>query len=126
MTAGMEYPSPISPEHQFDWPGSGPQFHHMQMNESWMNTPNTQYYQSNNQQPFFATPNFDQSQMSWPRHDSYYPIDNDGRGETRAQDFNVQSKDTGLTSGVTMVPRKANDAFPTHNAEAHRGRAADT
>ena len=127
--AGTDYPSPTSPEHQFEWPGSGPQFHHMQMNDSWM-TPNnnSQYYQpNNNQQPFFATPNFDQSQMTWPRQDSYYPMDNNTQGDTRAQGFNgAQSKDAGLPPGVSMVPRNANDAFPAHDTAARRGRVADS
>jgi hypothetical protein len=126
-TKGIDCPSPSSPEHQFDWPGSGPQFHHMQMNESWMTKNNAQFCQPINQQPFYITPNFDQSQMTWPRHDSYYPMDNNTLNETKVQGFSdAQSKDTGLPSGSTMVPRIANDAFPPHGKAARRDRVADS
>jgi hypothetical protein len=99
----------------------------MQMNDSWMNTKYSQYYQPNNQQPFYATPNSDQSKMTWPRHDSYYPMDNNIQSETRAQGLSeAQSKHIGPPSGITMVPRNASVALQTHGIAARRGRVAES
>jgi len=129
VAAGSAYPSPPSPEHQFEWPAPAPQFHHVQANDSWMTDTNAQCYQPNNninnQQPFFTTPNFDPPQMAWPRHDSFYPVDTTMQNDSKPQVFNVmQNQDPGLPSGVTMVPRNNSNAFSTHSAVARRDRPA--
>jgi hypothetical protein len=99
----------------------------VQVSESWMTNNNAQYYQPNNQQPFFVNPNFDQSQVTWPRHDSYYPTEDHAKSDGRAQGFNdAQAKDTGFPMGVTMVPRNANDTFPGQQSAARRGRVTDS
>ena len=111
VTAGAMYPPPASPRHQFEWPVPGPQFDHIQVNNSWMSDANAQYYQPNNQQPFFTTPNYSRPQTLWPRHDSCYPMENTQDG-TKSQGFNnTQNQNAGLPSGATMVPRTDNDAF---------------
>lgn len=92
-----------------------------------MTNANAQYYQPNNQQPFFTTPNYDRPQTLWPRHDSFYPTENNIQNDTKPQDFsNAHNKDTSGPSGVTMVPRIANDAVPTQFDLARSGHVADT
>jgi hypothetical protein len=91
-----------------------------------MTNANAQYYQPNNQQPFFTTPNYGRPQMPWPRHDSFYPTENNTQSDTTTQGFNVpQNKDTGLPSGITMVSRNNSDAFLAHSAGARRGHVPD-
>lgn len=125
VTAGAAYPTPASPEHKFEW--NGPQFHHMQPTESWMTDANAQYYQPNNQQPLFTTPNYNQPQTMWPRHDPFYPTDTDVQNDAKPQVFNnIPSQDTAVPSGVTMVPRNPSNAFPTQSALSRNGRVADT
>ena len=128
LATGATYPSPASPEHQFEWHGPGPQFHHTQPTDSWMTDANAQYYQPNNQQqPFFTTPNYNRPQTMWPRHDSFYPVDTTIQSESKPQVFNnMQNLDPSLPSGVTMVPRNNNNAFSTHSAVPRRDRAAES
>lgn len=128
VATGAAYPSPASPEHQFEWHGPGPQFHHVQTNGSWMTDANAQYYQPNNrQQPFFTTPNYNRPQTMWPRHDSFYPIENNNHNDAKAQGFNKgPNQNARLPSGVTMVPRKSNDTYPTQSELARNSRGADT
>lgn len=123
VAAGAAYPSPASPEHEFEWPVPGPQFNHIPPNGNWMTNANAQYYQPNNQQTFFTTPNYDRPQMPWPRHDSFYPTENNTQCDTTAQGFHVpQNKDTGLPSDITMVPRNDSDAFLARSSGAPGGR----
>jgi hypothetical protein len=86
------------------------------------------YYPGNNQQrPFFTTPGFDQSRMTWPRNGSYNsPGDNVGH-DPRLQDFNdAQRKDAGAPPGVTLVPRGSSNSLLTHPTGTGRGFVAGT
>jgi hypothetical protein len=92
-----------------------------------MTDANAQYYQPNNQQPYFTTPNYDRPQTLWPRHDSFFPTENNAQNETKPQGFNnAHNQDMSVPSGVTMVPRISKDAVPTQSELAHSGRFADT
>ena len=127
VAAGTMYPSPASPEHQFEWPVRGLQFNHMQPNESWMTSANAQYYQPNNQQPFFTIPNYNRPQTVWPRHDSCYHMETKLQSGPKTQGCNnAKNQDAGLPSGISKVPRNASNAFATHSARARRGHVADT
>ena len=127
VTAGAAHPSLASPEHQFEWHGPGPQFPHMQLNQNWLTDANAQYYQPNNQQPFFTTPNYDRPQTLWPRHDSFYPTESNIQNDSKPQGFhNAHNKDMSVSSGVTMVPKTANDVFPTQSELARSGHVGQT
>jgi hypothetical protein len=128
VATGAAYPSPASPEHQFEWHGPDPQFHHVQTSDSWMTDANAQYYQPNNQQqPFITTPNYNRPQTTWPSHDSLYFTDNNNQNDAKAQGVsNVLNQNPRLPSGVTMIPRISNETFPTQSALDRNGRGADT
>lgn len=97
----------------------------MQPNQNWMTDANAQYYQANNQQPFFTTPNYDRPQAMWPRHDSFYPMENNTQNDIKAQSFSgAHSKDMSIPTGVTMVPR--NDAVPIQSELARSDHFGET
>jgi hypothetical protein len=125
------YPALVSPEQQFHWPGLGTRYQQMQPFEAWTNNPlgnaNSNVYSDNNQQPFFTTPDFDQSRMTWPRNDSYYSTQDNIGHDPRMQYFNgTQSKDAGAPSEIAMVPRNSNAPLSTRITAPGRGRVADT
>jgi hypothetical protein len=81
--ADADYPSPISPEHQLDWPGLGSQHQQMQTYGNRANIPNanSSLYQNNNQQLLFKKPRFRYIPNDTPRNDSYnlaLPIEDKG------------------------------------------------